>query len=342
MSVGRVVAALTASLAVGGCAVVVFGMSHADSTPDAAARTTSSAAPTSRPAYVPVSPPSSTQRPVVTARPAAASPTPASTAARAAVTSAVPSAVVTTTHPATHPVTTARPLVVDPQTSRPTTRPGAQVTPRHAAPVARAAPKATGQRLPLRYSTGSATRVITVTARSHGSTVATLQAWRKVAGGWQKYGTSITAHVGAQGIGTASEMTSRTPAGTFTLTQAFGRMSDPGTALPYVKTTPSDYWISDGGRLYNTRQRCGSCGYNDGVNERLYYETPYYNYAVVIDYNTRNAPGGVHAGKGSAFFLHVTDGKPTAGCVAVPQSRLVPLLRWLTPAAHPRILIGVV
>jgi L,D-peptidoglycan transpeptidase YkuD (ErfK/YbiS/YcfS/YnhG family) len=64
--------------------------------------------------------------------------------------------------------------------------------------------------------------------------------------------------------------------------------------------------------------------------------------SVVIDYNTRNAPGGVRQGAGSAFFLHVTDGAPTAGCVAVPEAKLVSLMRWLTPAAHPRILIGVV
>ena len=62
---------------------------------------------------------------------------------------------------------------------------------------------------------------------------------------------------------------------------------------------------------------------------------------MVIDYNTRNAPGGVHQGAGSAFFLHVTDGEPTAGCVAIPQADLVSIMTWLTPAAHPRILIGV-
>ncbi len=138
----------------------------------------------------------------------------------------------------------------------------------------------------------------------------------------------------------ASEYRSATPIGSFTLTQAFGRNSDPGTRLPYFATTPSDYWISDAGSRYNTHQRCGGCGYDDGVNERLYYETPYYNYAVVIDYNTRNAPGGVRPGRGSAYFLHVTDGSATAGCVAIPQSRLVPIMRWLTPSAHPRILIG--
>jgi L,D-peptidoglycan transpeptidase YkuD (ErfK/YbiS/YcfS/YnhG family) len=199
--------------------------------------------------------------------------------------------------------------------------------------------------LPLHFATGSATRVITVTARSAGSTVATLQAWTKAAGGgWRKYGSAVTAHVGSQGLSShPSESKSATPIGSFTLTQAFGYRADPGTALPYLHTGRNDWWISQSGPLYNTHQRCGSgCAFRRGSpNENLYTTRPYYEYGVVIDYNTRNAPGGVHQGAGSAFFLHVTDGAPTAGCVAVSESKLVSLMRWLTPAAHPRILIGV-
>jgi L,D-peptidoglycan transpeptidase YkuD (ErfK/YbiS/YcfS/YnhG family) len=181
-------------------------------------------------------------------------------------------------------------------------------------------------------------------AHSHYSTTATLQAWTKVGHHrWRKHGRAVTAHVGADGLGGASESRSATPIGSFTLTRAFGHYGDPGTALPYLHTTPADWWISQPGRLYNTHQRCASgCGFTTGSpNEQLYYETPYYNYAVVIDYNTRNAPGGVRPGKGSAFFLHVTDGAPTAGCVAIPQAKLVHLMQWLRPGAHPRILIGV-
>jgi L,D-peptidoglycan transpeptidase YkuD (ErfK/YbiS/YcfS/YnhG family) len=141
-----------------------------------------------------------------------------------------------------------------------------------------------------------------------------------------------------------SESKSATPIGSFTLTQAFGHDSDPGTALPYLHTNRYDWWISQSGPLYNTHQRCSSnCAFRLGSpNEHLYYETPYYNYAVVIDYNTRNSPTGVRQGAGSAFFLHVTDGAPTAGCVAIPQSTLISIMRWLTPSRHPRILIGVV
>jgi L,D-peptidoglycan transpeptidase YkuD (ErfK/YbiS/YcfS/YnhG family) len=196
----------------------------------------------------------------------------------------------------------------------------------------------------LRYSTGTATRVITVVGHSYGATTATLQAWDKVSTGrWIKIGAAVTAHIGADGMGQASEYRSATPIGSFTLTQAFGHNSNPGTNLPYLHTNAYDWWISQAGPLYNTHQRCAyGCAFNRGdPNEHLYYETPYYNYAVVIDYNTRNAPGGVRAGRGSAFFLHVTDGTATAGCVAIPQSRLIPIIWWLTPSAHPRILIGV-
>jgi L,D-peptidoglycan transpeptidase YkuD (ErfK/YbiS/YcfS/YnhG family) len=57
----------------------------------------------------------------------------------------------------------------------------------------------------------------------------------------------------------------------------------------------------------------------------------------VIDYN--RSP--VVQGAGSAFFLHVTVGQPTQGCVSIPLTTLANLMRWLKPAAHPRILIGV-
>jgi L,D-peptidoglycan transpeptidase YkuD (ErfK/YbiS/YcfS/YnhG family) len=198
-----------------------------------------------------------------------------------------------------------------------------------------------GVSLPVGGSTTGANQVITVVASSYGSTTATLQAWsRAPGGGWLRVGPAVHAHVGSDGLTTApSEFKSATPIGSFSLTQAFGAYSDPGTALPYFKTTPADWWISQSGPLYNTHQHCsGSCPFAQRApNEHLMYETPYYNYAVVI-----NTPSGSSAyPHGSAFFLHVTDGHPTAGCVAIPQSNLVSIMQWLTPSAAPRILIGV-
>jgi L,D-peptidoglycan transpeptidase YkuD (ErfK/YbiS/YcfS/YnhG family) len=182
--------------------------------------------------------------------------------------------------------------------------------------------------------------VITVVASSTTSTTARLQAWRKDAAGWHGVGPAVTAHLGSDGLSSQpSETKSATPIGSFTLTQAFGALANPGTALPYVHTDDGDWWISEPGPLYNTHQHCsGGCDFTQGdPNEHLRAITPQYDYAVVIDYN--RFP--VRQGAGSAFFLHVTDGSPTAGCVAIPQSRLVSIMKWLDPAAHPRIVIGV-
>jgi L,D-peptidoglycan transpeptidase YkuD (ErfK/YbiS/YcfS/YnhG family) len=205
-------------------------------------------------------------------------------------------------------------------------------------------PKPAGAALPLSLPTGDATQVITVVAPSMSSTTATLQAWAKDASGWHQFGSPTEAWLGSDGLSAhPSESLSATPIGSFTMTRAFGRDANPGTALPYLRTQPDDWWISQAGSLYNTEQRCsGNCGFTLGdPNEHLYYEVPYYDYAVVIDYNTANSPTGVVQGAGSAFFLHVAVGAPTAGCVAIDQSRLVQLLGWLRPAARPRILIGV-
>lgn len=251
---------------------------------------------------------------------------------------ATPSTHATSARPAPHPHTT---TAAPPPKPTPSPTTSTRPAPRPRTTTSKPPPLPRGQALPLGYSTGTATRVITVVAPSTGSTTAVLSAWSKApGGGWLRYGSSVTAHVGSQGLTTQpSESKSATPIGSFTLTEAFGALANPGTALPYFQTDAADWWISQSGPLYNTHQHCSSgCSFTLGnPNEHLRYETPFYNYAVVIDYN--RFP--VHQGAGSAFFLHVTDGAATAGCVAIPQATLVTLMRWLTPTAHPRILIGV-
>lgn len=232
------------------------------------------------------------------------------------------------------------PAVASPASSapRPTAladRPGPRRTP-PAAPALAA--------LPLAFSTGRATQVITVVAPRAGDTTAVMQSWQKTSLGWTRHGPALTADVGRAGLSAHKrEGFAATPIGSFTITQSFGRDRNPGTLLPYTQTTPADWWISQPSPVYNTRQHCaGSCGFAQGApNEHLYYENPYYNYALVIDYNTRNAPGGVRPGAGSAIFLHVTVGQATAGCVSISQSGLASIMRWLRPSAHPRILVGI-
>jgi L,D-peptidoglycan transpeptidase YkuD (ErfK/YbiS/YcfS/YnhG family) len=44
--------------------------------------------------------------------------------------------------------------------------------------------------------------------------------------------------------------------------------------------------------------------------------------------NKERIPGG-----GGAFFVHTTNGSPTAGCVALDDATLVKIIRWLQPGA---------
>jgi L,D-peptidoglycan transpeptidase YkuD (ErfK/YbiS/YcfS/YnhG family) len=259
------------------------------------------------------------------------SPSPSTTHSTAPAPS-VPATTSTVTQPVTQPTTKA------PSPSRHTTqRP--TPTPR----TSTVAPRPRASQLPLGYSTASARQVITVLAGAESDTQGVVQAWRRVPGGWHRVGPAVPAYLGYDGMTPyPSESRSAVPMGSYTLTQAFGRDEDPGTALPYRQTTPADWWISESGSLYNTEQHCDSgCGFTQGSpNEHLYYEVPYYDYAVVIDYNTRNSPSGVRQGAGSAFFLHVSAGRPTQGCVAIDRTQLVRIMQWLRPDAQPRILIG--
>ncbi len=179
-------------------------------------------------------------------------------------------------------------------------------------------------------------QLITVNAPTSRSTTATVTAWQKGADGiWRVVIPGVPAMVGGAGIGHASEGSEHTPAGTFALTQAFGREADPGTKMPYFTTDPRDWWDENpSSPTYNLHvRRATSPG---GASENLYYSGYVYDYVVNMNYNTARVPGA-----GSAFFLHVSNGSPTAGCVSVSRSAMLRILRWLDPARRPYISIKV-
>lgn len=183
------------------------------------------------------------------------------------------------------------------------------------------------------------TQVVTVAAPSATSTTARLTGWERVGSTWRIAVGPVTARLGSAGVGTASETSTRTPAGTFRLTEAFGRAGDPGTALPYRRVDGDDWWVSDvTSSLYNRYAQCapGTCPFDERAGENLYAQGAIYDQAVVIDYNREGRRGA-----GSAFFLHISNAKPTAGCVAIERYALEKLMRWLQPAAKPVIAIGV-
>lgn len=100
--------------------------------------------------------------------------------------------------------------------------------------------------------------------------------------------------------------------------------------------------VQDGRSRYHNQLRLGSRGgfarHTHGFHgsEHLARMGSRYDYAGVVDF-TR--PGPV-IGRGSGIFLHAFGDVTTGGCVSVERSHMRAILRWLDPAAHPRIVIG--
>ncbi|MGF2716608.1 L,D-transpeptidase family protein, partial [Bacillus cereus] len=166
-------------------------------------------------------------------------------------------------------------------------------------------------------------QIVAVVAQGSSAKVTFLE---KQNGKWEEQFTT-NGFVGSQGVGQASETVSRTPRGAHSLGFAFGT-SNPGTNLPFRQITQNSYWISNvNDDQYNTWQERDSSSPKDEhmINERVAYK-----YGIVINYNTSNPVKG----GGSGFFLHVSNGSPTAGCVSVPQDKMVQLMQRLHGGAY--------
>ena len=186
---------------------------------------------------------------------------------------------------------------------------------------------------------GSATQIIAVSAAGYGQTSATLTAYQHDVAGWHQVFGPWQADVGYAGFappGQKREGDGRTPSGSFGFDFFFGVLGNPGVQFPYRPVTGHNLvWDDDpSSPLYN--QWVDTSTANAGAAPEPMDQTPVYDYGAVISYNTSPTVPGA----GSAIFLHVSDGPATTGCVSLPTSELLAILRWLNPAAQPRIIMG--
>jgi L,D-peptidoglycan transpeptidase YkuD (ErfK/YbiS/YcfS/YnhG family) len=186
---------------------------------------------------------------------------------------------------------------------------------------------------------GEARQAIVVSSAGYGSPTATLSTWRQADGGWERVHGPWPAFVGRAGFappGEKREGDGRTPSGTYGFEFAFGVQPDPGVTLAYRHITgPTFVWVDDpSSPLYN--RLVDTAVQDPGGHGEAMFQTPAYDYGAVVAYNTDRTPG-----LGSAIFLHVSAGAPTAGCVSLPADRLLEVLRWLDPAGAPVIVMGV-
>ena len=183
------------------------------------------------------------------------------------------------------------------------------------------------------------TQVVTVTNSRQASTYAVFNGFYFTGVTWHHQWGPWTARIGYNGFASPGQKTEgdgRTPQGTYGFQFMFGVNPNPAVHFSWRHAYTYDYWDDDpASPRYNLWTDIRT--QNAGAHPEPMHQVPVYNYAAVIGYNIARTPGA-----GSAIFLHVGNGGDTAGCVSLPQTRLLEVLRWLKPTAHPVITMRVI
>ncbi|MCF3962460.1 L,D-transpeptidase family protein, partial [Streptomyces fuscigenes] len=117
----------------------------------------------------------------------------------------------------------------------------------------------------------------------------------------------------------------RSPVGVFGLTDAGGRMPDPGTRLPYDRSPD----FATEGTGFEGESLAHSFDYVVAIN---------YNRVPGVSPLDRQRPLG--DARGGGIWFHVDHGGPTHGCVSMSEDHMKELLRFLDPGLHPVVVMG--
>ena len=180
--------------------------------------------------------------------------------------------------------------------------------------------------------------MIAVAASGYGTSVATFTAYRAVLRDGRRCsvrGRPTSDATASRRRGAKREGDGRTPSGVFGFDFMFGVYPDPGVHFPFRRITgPNIVWDDDPASA-NYNEWIDTNTASAGTSPEPMDVSAYDAAAAVIAYNDARSPG-----LRSAIFLHVSSGRSTAGCVALPYDELLEVLRWLDPAQGPRIAIG--
>lgn len=150
---------------------------------------------------------------------------------------------------------------------------------------------------------------------------------------WKKI-TDSGGYVGRNGIGKVMEGDEKTPRGLYTLDEAFGTKAGlEDFKVPYLQVDDGYYWVGDNASpYYNTMVDIRKVGniFDTAASEHLSTcGGKAYHYCMAVGYNKERTPY-----KGSAIFLHCTDGPGTAGCIAIPEADMVKVLQNVLQPAY--------
>src|SRR5665213_285744 len=181
-------------------------------------------------------------------------------------------------------------------------------------------------------------QLMTVVAPTPRSQSATLEFFVRQGGCFRLIDGPYSALVGANGLSSHHhEGDDTTPIGLFGFQSTmYGVLPDPGVAYQYHHLVCGDWWDEQStSPLYNhfVHVPCGTKPDFGSGSEALWQTVPSYDYFAVIAYNRHP----IVPDNGSAIFLHVSSGQPTTGCVSLPATDLLRVLRALRPNMKPLI-----
>lgn len=198
-----------------------------------------------------------------------------------------------------------------------------------------------------------ARQLVLVTTSGWDADHGTMRTYSKAEGGWQSTAFPVAVTVGRSGSAWGAglhpsaltgpvkrEGDGRSPAGVFTIGEAFGYAASVPTALTYKGMRESDYCIDvSTSPLYNRIVDASVVGKAaiEGSTEPMRRDLHVngdqrYKIGFVIEHNIKGTPA-----TGSCIFAHLwkQPGEPTSGCTAMQESTMRSLLAWLRPDQRP-------
>jgi L,D-peptidoglycan transpeptidase YkuD (ErfK/YbiS/YcfS/YnhG family) len=199
----------------------------------------------------------------------------------------------------------------------------------------------------------TSTQLLLVRSLAWWASTGTLQRFERGAGGdWKTVGEPIPVDLGRNGMGwgrglhqplgrggpVKREGDRRSPAGVYRLDTAFGAAETlPAGAhgFPYLQTRSTTYCVEDA-RSAHYNQLIDSTKVAPSAWEQwseMARPDGLFKWGVVVEQNSPEPQKGA----GSCVFLHIWRGpsRPTAGCTAMPEEKLVEVLSWLEPSRKP-------
>jgi D-alanyl-D-alanine dipeptidase len=194
-------------------------------------------------------------------------------------------------------------------------------------------------------------QLIVVTTKGWNDNGGILQRYEKKAGKWRKKGEPVKVRLGRNGLGWGiglhtvppdarhikAEGDGRSPAGIFSLKQAFGYAPLAGVSYPYRVYESYHHCVDDvHSRYYNRIVDSRRITPDYRSFEHMKFPADYYKYGIVVNHNHIDEAGAV-AGAGSCIFLHIKQ-KPTAGCTVMKENEIIEIIRWLDAKKHPLLI----